>query len=176
MSDSDFQVTWTIQDTASTTPEAAAHEALRTLHDTFAGDQDAPALFQVVDRKADQVHQIDLGDPEGPGNSVTTVWPRPEGTRFQTRLGPADARYLVDDHGFLTLLVRVDQEAYFAGHAMFASGSGGDDHFDLLHHSALSFGMPYGPSADIVAVDQDCFLVEYTTDLSEFLNTPGDEP
>jgi len=165
----DYQVSWTNDDAESTSPEAAAHEALRALHDAFAGDSGALNVFTVVDRRLDQVHRIDLGDPDGPENSVTTVWPRPEGTRFETRLNPVDARHLVGEDGFAALRVRIDQELYLSGYAMFLSGSGGDDHWGYLHHEAFSFGTPYDCTAEIVAVDGSDFLVDYRLDLAAVL-------
>lgn len=170
MTDNDFQVSWTIDDQDSVEPEAAAHEALRTLHDAFAGDSGAANVFTVVDRVRDQIHSVDLGDPDGPNNGVVTIWPRPEGQRFETRLGPKDARHVADETGRISLRVRIDQDQYLAGHAMFLSGSGGDDHFDTLHHEALSFGIPTDPDATIVSVDGNDFLVDYSTDLSEFFD------
>lgn len=165
MADTNFTVRWEITDNLSPTAEVAAHEALRTLHDTYAGDPGSPNVFTVIDNDADVVHTIDLSDVDGPGNAHISVWPRPEGHRFTPTLTIADARYVANANGFTTLRVRVDQEQYMAAYAMFLSGSGGDDHFDLLHRHVFDFGLPYDAEAQIVAVDGSEFLVDYTTNI-----------
>ena len=170
MTTNDFSVSWQIDGDQSDSPEAAAHEALRTLHETFAGIADDPNVFVVTDHVADKIHTIDLGEPDSSRNHVVAIWPRPQGQRFESRLNATDAKYLLDDAGFLTLRVRIDQETYLSGYAMFLSGSGGDDHFDALHNEALSFGVPTDCDATIVSVDGDDFLVDYRTDLSEFFD------
>ena len=169
MTDSSFLVQWTIDDEDSADPEAAAHSALRTLHDAFAGDAGAANVFTVIDRRSDQVHVVDLGDLEGPLNRVTTVWPRPEGQRFQARLNATDARAMIGENGFATLRVRIGKEEFLDGYAEFLSATGDQDHFDALHDLAYSFGMPYDASAEIVSVDGDDFLVDYTTDIATAL-------
>lgn len=159
-----YEVSWHISlDAAS--PESAAHEALRTLHDTFAGDPDSPNVFTVVDTAADIEHHTDLGDEEN--SSQVAIWPRPDRYRFEPRLNPADARLMAGDDRRVSLRVRIDQDRYLEGHAMFLSGSGGDDHFDYLHAEAFSFGCPHDPTTEIVAVNGADFLVDYSTVLTD---------
>lgn len=64
----------------------------------------------------------------------------------------------------VTVRVSIGQEQYLERYAMSLSGSGGDDHLDLLHDEAFGFGRPDDARAEIVGVDGPDFIVEYTTD------------
>lgn len=164
----EFTVSWSIDSLDATSPEEAAHEALRTLHETFAGMPESANVFEVYDPRKDVYHTVDLGDPDSPVNTRVAIWPRPEGARASARLNWTDAKYLRapgSDH--ITVRVAVDIEEYLAGYAMFLSGSGGDDHFDVCHSEALTFGIATDCSAEIVAVRGSTFLVDYTTAISE---------
>lgn len=67
----------------------------------------------------------------------------------------------------VTVRVRVDQQAYVEGYAAFVAGDD-SDHFDLMHEIAFDFGIPHGPTSEIIGVDGDDLIVEYTTDLVDF--------
>lgn len=165
-----YIVRWEIEvfDEDADSPEQAAQIALEILNETSVGDPDGANCFEVTDRARDQIHHIDLGaDPDE--NTRTSHWPRPADARLEPVLNETDAACLIDDQGYATVRVRIDQIEYLNGYSVFLSGSGDDDHFDALHRLAFSFGMPYGPSDAIVAVDGSDFLVDYTTDLSGFL-------
>lgn len=58
----EMTVTWTLTFDAET-PLAAAHEALRTLHGTYAGLADAPNIFEVTTPEG-KTYQVDLGHDE----------------------------------------------------------------------------------------------------------------
>lgn len=170
----EFTVSWSIDSLDAISPEGAAHEALRTLHETFAGTPESANVFEVFDPANDIYHTIDLGDLDSTVNSRTAIWPRPAGARASARLNWTDAKYLRkpgSDH--VTVRVAVDQDEYLAGHAMFLLGFDGDDHFDVCHRQAFTFGVPTDCGAEIVAVRGSSFLVDYTTAISE----PGpDDP
>ncbi|MCK0441043.1 hypothetical protein MUG78_16705 [Gordonia alkaliphila] len=52
-------VTWTM-DFDADTPLAAAHDALRTLHDTYAGNLESPNTFEVTTPEG-KTYTVDLG-------------------------------------------------------------------------------------------------------------------
>lgn len=166
-----YLVSWNIDDDDSTTPLQAAQSALRLLHNTYYSNPDDANVFTVVDTAKDLTHEIDLGDSESEVNLTRAIWPRPAGARAESRLNAVDARYLATKDRRVNLLVRVDQEEYLAHYAMYLSGSGGDDHFDLLHNSAFSFGVTYDSSAEIVSVDPatSTFVVRYDTELVDII-------
>lgn len=168
MTENNFKVFWTIDNDFSNSPGSAAAAALDSMRSAAIGDSGAANCFVVVDRNRDQIHTVDLGYSCDVHDTVVTIWPRPQGQRFEPRLGPVDARVMVNAIGEIELNVRIDQQTYLEGHAMFLSGSDGDDHLDQIHHSALSFGSPRNADATIVSVDNDDFIVTYRTDLSTF--------
>lgn len=167
-----FLVTWQIDDNDSATPEQAARTALEVLNNTRPGDGEGANCFEVTDRQLDRVHLIDLGG-SADDYSRTSHWPRPSGdpdaTRLDKRAGAAAANAL----GWATVRVRIDIQDYLDGYAEFATGmimpSEQITHHDKLHDLAFSFGAPVGAADEIVAVDGTDFLVDYTTDLTDFL-------
>lgn len=162
---SDYAINWTIDDDEADTPEQAARSALETMRRARVGDPVAANAFTVIDRETDSVHHVDLGSPESPLRLEYVHWPRPDGAR----MSPEQALKAAGDHRRLTLRVRIDIEQYMYGYAMFLSGSGGEDHFDQMHHQALDFGAPHDCSQILLEIDGSDFLVEYSTDLSPFL-------
>lgn len=169
-----YTAAWSLDGIEADNHRDAAHEALRILHDTFAGTDGCPNVFTITDSDKDIIEVVNLADEDSDINKHWAIWPRPAGARFEATLNPVDARALLDTDGNVTLVVRIDQEHYLEGHAMYLSGSGGDDHFNYLHDEVFSFGQPYDPSAEIVGIDGDDFLVEYTTNIATQL-TPGSQ-
>lgn len=165
---SNYFITWTIDDDEAGTPQQAARNALARMHQATVGDPAAANTFTVLDRQADRVHHVDLGSPDSALNLEYSHWPRPDGLKMTLDQATAAA----DHDGRLTLRVRIDIEQYMYGYAMFLSGSGGEDHFDQMHHQALDFGVPHDCSQQIIEVDDTDFLVEYSTVISDFLTQP----
>lgn len=167
-----FLVTWEIDDDDSTTPEQAARTALDILNDTRAGDPDGANCFRVTDRLRDQIHEIDLGGSDDDYTHLSH-WPRPAGARLEPTLNETDAACMINSHGQATVRVRIDRGDYLDGYAEFAAGlimpSEQITHHDKLHDLAFAFGYPNDAHDEIVAVDGTDFLVDYTTDLSDFL-------
>lgn len=78
------------------------------------------------------------------------------------------ARSLMDESGYLTVVVMVDQDLYlqFAG---FANTVGADTHEDLAHRQAFAFGLPHDCSITVVGVCGSDFVVSYTTNVAEYV-------
>lgn len=165
---SNFHVAWHLDDDEATTAEQAAATALATMQQATVDDQDSATVFTVIDSHRDEVHTVDLSDPDSGFNSHYAVWPRPTGTRHESRLNATDAKYLANQDGDITLVVRVDQTNYLCAHATIMGAPGTDDHFDLLHETAFSEGLTYGSAAEIIGVSGSDFLVRYTTNIEGF--------
>lgn len=87
-------------------------------------------------------------------------------------LGRDQVRAVLTDNprltGDITVVLPVSQENMRA--AVLASAKNLDyDEHDLVHDAAFSFGIPHDSHVTILAVSGEDFIVEYTTDISEYL-------
>lgn len=79
-----------------------------------------------------------------------------------------DARELMGEDGYLTVVLAVDQTSYLEYHA-YATTAGADTHEDLVHHAVFDFGVPHDCETRLLAVQGDDFIVSYTTRIAEHL-------
>lgn len=85
-------------------------------------------------------------------------------------LDPDQARTLMDEDGYVTVVLVLDADEYFRHHG-YGVTPGADDHADLAHHHAFTFGVPHGCEIDVVAVAGDGGLVvRYSTDIATVLD------
>jgi len=79
-----------------------------------------------------------------------------------------DASELMDDNGYLTVVLAIDKDSYLEHHA-YSSTEGADTHEDLVHSAVFDFGLPHDSTTEILAVQGDDFIVSYTTYVAEHL-------
>src|SRR5699024_4405670 len=88
-------------------------------------------------------------------------------------LGPDQVRAVLETDprltGDITVVLTVSQDDMRAAVLASAKNLEYDEH-DLLHDAAFSFGLPHDSRATILAVSGEDFIVEYTTNISEYLD------
>lgn len=83
-------------------------------------------------------------------------------------MSATDAEPLVNEDGYVTVVVMLPQEYVFTyAAAKFVGGEGVED---LAHDAAFDFGVTHDSSFEIVGVSGEDFVVRYTTFLSPHLH------
>lgn len=84
-------------------------------------------------------------------------------------MGQQHARALIDDEGFTTAIIAIDQQDYLDAQ-IYSQTEGADTHEDIVHRQVFSFGLPHECTTRIIAVQGDDFIISYTTKITEFLD------
>lgn len=107
--------------------------------------------------------------------SCVTVSPAPAGVNTfpeespQFPLSMLQAEDLMDRDGYVTVIVRLDQDKYL-DHVIASATDDGLSPEDYAHEAAFGFGRPRESSAEITGVSGSEFLVSYTTFIREYLD------
>lgn len=82
------------------------------------------------------------------------------------------AEKFLDDDGYITVVVPIDQDMYLEAYASGLSGMMGDNQFDLVHDLAFTSGMPEDCYIDIIGVTENAggFILSYRTFAADFIN------
>lgn len=87
----------------------------------------------------------------------------------------ATARHFMNDDGFITVTVLLDQDDYMRGYSLYLEDDDHNDHHQLAYDHAFDFGQPLACETTIVGVtvrDQHkCFIVTHTVRMDAALIT-----
>lgn len=86
----------------------------------------------------------------------------------QMPMSVEDARKLMDEDGYLTVVLAIHKQSYLEYHA-YSSTQGADTHEDFVHSAVFDFGLPHDCETELLAVQGDDFIVSYTTRIAEYL-------
>jgi hypothetical protein len=88
---------------------------------------------------------------------------------LQLPMGAAEAKHLVNKDGRVSVITTVDQHSFMTAYGAGLSDWDAASEVDVVHERVFSFGYPADAMAIVLAVQDDQFVVEYTTSIRDFI-------